>query len=235
MINNPELIKQVINNIKKLSKEDLDKVMKEADEWYNKEVTDTNVGNIKEDIKILKEYLENYKYIGDELIKNDEIIKIIDYKEIKAIENLINAYERLQNKLLDIIEGTKVIEKETPEYIEESINNLKTLLFQDNLTQNGKQKLIEYYEEKIKELETKLEFKQFGDLDNIQFEDYINEFIPKQKIKDKIEQLKYRADGIAGTYQYADSQEHLQEKKNKVIELRTKAMALEELLKEVNK
>ena len=57
----------------------------------------------------------------------------------------------------------------------------------------------------------------------------------KQKIKDKIEELKDKAKGIAGTYQYADSQEHLQEKKNKVIELRTKAMALEELLKEEDK
>ena len=160
MINDPELIKQIIDNIKKLSKEDLDKIMKEADDWYNREVTDTDVDDIE---------------------------------------------------------------------------NLKTLLFQDNLTQYGKRKLIEYYEEKIKKLEAKLEFKQFGDLDNIQFEDYMNEYIPKQKIKDKIEELKYRADGIAGTYQYADSQEHLQEKKNKVIELRTKAMALEELLKEVNK
>ena len=54
----------------------------------------------------------------------------------------------------------------------------------------------------------------------------------KQKIKDKIEELKDKAKGIAGTYQYADSQEDLQEKKNKVIELRTKAEALEELLQE---
>ena len=157
MINNPELIKQIIDNIKKLSKEDLDKVMKEADEWYNKEVTDTNVGHIE---------------------------------------------------------------------------NLKTLLFQDNLTQYGKRKLIEYYEEKIKELKEQLEY----DKTHIFTPITINlNYIPKQKIKDKIEELKYRADGIAGTYQYADSQEHLQEKKNKVIELRTKAMALEELLKEVNK
>ena len=56
--------------------------------------------------------------------------------------------------------------------------------------------------------------------------------IPVQKVKDKIEELKDKAKGIAGTYQYADSQEDLQEKKNKVIELRTKAEALEELLQE---
>ena len=44
--------------------------------------------------------------------------------------------------------------------------------------------------EKIKELEAKLEFKNWGDLDNIQFEEYMNQFIPKQKVKDKIEELK---------------------------------------------
>ena len=43
--------------------------------------------------------------------------------------------------------------------------------------------------EKIKELEAKLEFKKWGDLDNIQFEEYMNNFIPKQKLKNKIEEL----------------------------------------------
>ena len=57
--------------------------------------------------------------------------------------------------------------------------------------------------------------------------------IPKQKIKNKVEELKDLAKRIAGTYQYADSGDDLIEKKNKVIELRTKAEALEELLQEI--
>ena len=40
--------------------------------------------------------------------------------------------------------------------------------------------------ERIKELEAKLEFKNWGDLDNTQFEEYMNQFIPKQKVKDVI-------------------------------------------------
>ena len=40
--------------------------------------------------------------------------------------------------------------------------------------------------ERIKELEAKLEFKNWGDLDNTQFEEYMNQFIPKQKVKDLI-------------------------------------------------
>ena len=43
---------------------------------------------------------------------------------------------------------------------------------------------------RIKELEAKLEFKKYGDLDEIEFEEYMSHFIPKQKVKDKIEKLK---------------------------------------------
>ena len=42
---------------------------------------------------------------------------------------------------------------------------------------------------RIQELEAKLEFKQWGDLDNIQFEEYMNQFVSKQKVKDKIEEI----------------------------------------------
>lgn len=115
--------------------------------------------------------------------------------------------------------------------------------FGDNLTYTGKEKLIGYYEKNIKILEE--ENKKLKELiDDFENGDFFASkqmsfiekyFILKKKIKDRIEELKYRADGIAGTYQYADSQEHLQEKKKIVIELRTKVEVLEELLKEVNK
>ena len=116
MINNPELIKQVIDNIKKLSKEDLDEIIAEADKWYNKEVTDTNVDDIE---------------------------------------------------------------------------NLKTLLFQDNLTQYGKRKLIEYYEEKIKELDI--------DLTTVYIKGVEDE---KIKIKNKIKELKNLIDKIKDDEEY---------------------------------
>lgn len=37
---------------------------------------------------------------------------------------------------------------------------------------------------RIAELEAKLEFYQWGDLDNLKFEEYMKEFIPKQKVKE---------------------------------------------------
>lgn len=42
---------------------------------------------------------------------------------------------------------------------------------------------------RIAELEAKLEFYQWGDLDNLKFEEYMKEFIPKQKVKDKFNKL----------------------------------------------
>lgn len=42
---------------------------------------------------------------------------------------------------------------------------------------------------KIAELEAKLEFYQWGDLDNLKFEEYMKEFIPKQKVKDNFNKL----------------------------------------------
>lgn len=42
---------------------------------------------------------------------------------------------------------------------------------------------------RIAELEAKLEFYQWGDLDNLKFEEYMKEFIPKQKVKDNFNKL----------------------------------------------
>ena len=45
-------------------------------------------------------------------------------------------------------------------------------------------------DKRIQELEAKLEFKEFGDLDNIEFEEYMSQFISKQVVRDKIKELK---------------------------------------------
>ena len=76
-----------------------------------------------------------------------------------------------------------------------SIENLKILLFQDNLTQYGKRKLIEYYEKKIKELEEENQrLKAKIDVVNWQektaYQCLKEKYIPKQKITDFKEQIK---------------------------------------------
>lgn len=42
---------------------------------------------------------------------------------------------------------------------------------------------------RIEELEAKLEFKKWGDLDNLECEEYMKEFITKQKVKEIINRL----------------------------------------------
>ena len=64
---------------------------------------------------------------------------------------------------------------------------------------------------RIKELETKLEFKNWGDLDNTQFEEYINGFIPKQKVKDLIKDEIINISGFE-CIPVEDIQELLEEK-----------------------
>ena len=76
-----------------------------------------------------------------------------------------------------------------------SIENLKILLFQDNLTQYGKRKLIEYYEKKIKELkEENQRLKAKIDVVNWQektaYQCLKEKYIIKQKITDFKEQIK---------------------------------------------
>lgn len=51
------------------------------------------------------------------------------------------------------------------------------------------QQQINEKDKQIQELETKLEFKEYGDLDNLQFEEYMNQFVPKQAIIDKVNEI----------------------------------------------
>ena len=75
-------------------------------------------------------------------------------------------------------------------FIEEMIKEYKTFGDLHNADYEDTDKIYKALEnmlEKIKELEAKLEFKKYGDLDNIQFDEYMSQFILKQKVKDLIE------------------------------------------------
>lgn len=58
------------------------------------------------------------------------------------------------------------------------------------------QQQIDEKDKRIQELETKLEFKEYGDLDNLQFEEYMNQFAPKQAIIDLIENKTINISGF---------------------------------------
>ena len=75
--------------------------------------------------------------------------------------------------------------------IEEDIKRCEKLIEPQNANWIGitNQLAIAHVIERIKELEAKLEFYQWGDLDNLKFEEYMKEFIPKQKVKDLKESI----------------------------------------------
>lgn len=75
--------------------------------------------------------------------------------------------------------------------IEEDIKRCEKLTKPQNANWIGisNQIAIAHVIEKIAELEAKLEFYQWGDLDNLKFEEYMKEFIPKQKVKDNFNKL----------------------------------------------
>ena len=75
--------------------------------------------------------------------------------------------------------------------IEEDIKRCEKLTKPQNANWIGisNQIAIAHVIERIKELEAKLEFYQWGDLDNLKFEEYMKEFIAKQKVKDKFNKL----------------------------------------------
>ena len=81
--------------------------------------------------------------------------------------------------------------KEVTDTNVDDIENLKTLLFQENLTQYGKRKLIEYYEEKIKELDI--------DLTTVYIKGVEDE---KTKIRNKIKELKNLINEIRDDEEY---------------------------------
>lgn len=84
--------------------------------------------------------------------------------------------------------------------IEKDIKRCEELIKPEhaNWIEISNQLAIAHVVDRVKELEAKLEFKNWGDLDNIQFEEYMNQFIPKQKVKEGLEDIEYYFDRLNG-------------------------------------
>lgn len=95
---------------------------------------------------------------------------------------------------MDIEEDLKILQEFTE--LDRKLRNYKVESDYDNFCERRcvaiDHILAEREEDKkkIAELEAKLEFYQWGDLDNLKFEEYMKEFIPKQKVKDELEKAK---------------------------------------------
>ena len=89
--------------------------------------SDKNVGSIEEDIRILqeKDCMWHYPETRIEEAIEDIIADYTRQKEMNEEHQKINGelrerIQKLEEKLLDMINGTEIINKETPEYIKEN-------------------------------------------------------------------------------------------------------------------
>ena len=101
--------------------------------------------SIEEDIKIIEKYLSHFKKVcSPEMLKKDEIIKVIQYKEIQALQHILTNYKRVlkDNKLRD-----KTIEL-MAEYIES-----KNLLIDKNFHVLTAESIKEYFKNKVKRID----------------------------------------------------------------------------------
>ena len=94
----------------------------------NRDATDTNVATIEKDIKIVENYLANsaINEIDSNFFKNGGW-ETVDLEIPKSMQHILSDYKRvlkeneiLKNKLLDILEGQKVIKEKTPQYIKKN-------------------------------------------------------------------------------------------------------------------
>ena len=172
--------------------------------------SDKNVGSIEKDIKILEKFLKEM----DDVFQQT---KINNTKERKALANLLEDYKKQKQE-----------SKQWKQmYLDEVDKRVDIILLYNKLL------------EKNKKLEAKLEFKQWGDLDNLKFEEYMNEFIPIQKTKDKIEVLKQEYEEILSEYGNLDTDiiinvpnENVRKYLDKLV---TKIEVLQELIQQEDK
>lgn len=134
--------------------------------------------NIEEDIKILENMNDGYTFKDCNICNNyNEKTKRCDKHkcmELQVIEHILSDYkrvlkenEKLKDKLLDTLEGQKVIKEETPQYIKENyipVEKVKAKI----------EKEIKYHEKNILDIEniTMLKGKTAKEEAEIEFNKY---------------------------------------------------------------
>lgn len=124
-------------------------------------------------------------------------------KNLKGIDirNFLSGMSEQSNYILDRAEETneaietvlselekkEAIINEMADYMEQDIEEMKKLFYADRLTAYGKRKLIEYYEQRIKQLEEKNQLLLNSKIGvDLSFDDYI----PVSLVEEKIEEIQ---------------------------------------------
>lgn len=130
-------------------------------------------------------------------------------------------YENFKNRLLQ--RPITFLTEENLDKLEEHCR--KAIRYERGIEHKVVLELLERYKEflaereedkkKIEELEAKLEFYQWGDLDNLKFEEYMKEFIPKQKVKEALEDIEDYFDRLNGP---DEDMKYIRNKKKELLE-----------------
>ena len=135
------------------------------------------MSNIEDDLKE-KGFIEAYKQIKN----NASIIKSIDKDFFfELVDYLLSEREQLLKEKKDD---------------KQDIKDFQNALNEENLRCANYAIENNELKKRIKELEAKLEFKKYGDLDEIEFEEYMSHFIPKQKVKDILNEIQEEYDKV---------------------------------------
>lgn len=126
-------------------------------------------------------------------LDNEELLatrKLLGLDKKQSIEKDIKILNGIDIKFLlsaNIEQSNFIIDEANK--INKAIENLLHAYKRQKQRNKEHQKNNGELREKIKELEAKLEFKQWGDLDDIRFEEYINELIQETKETRKADEL----------------------------------------------
>lgn len=100
---------------------------------------------------------------------------------------LISIEKQAIETVLSELEKKEAIINEMADYMEQDIEEMKKLFYADRLTAYGKRKLIEYYEQRIKQLEEENQLLLNSKIGvDLSFDDYI----PVSLVEEKIEEIQ---------------------------------------------
>ena len=95
---------------------------------------------MEEDIKILEEWIEISIGNAPEWVKSDEILKLIDYKQIKAIENLIKGYREKEESDKYLYDAYQDAGKKMFEYAEQLEDSVPKSKIKEKIEELEKEK-----------------------------------------------------------------------------------------------
>ena len=116
-----------------------------------------NNGSIEEDIKRLNEIIKKCDVCNFLICDQCKI----NWKEVQSIKTVLSNLEALSNMQMAADKDLKKAKQINEEH----------------------KKINGELREKVKELEAKLEFKEWGDLDDLKFEEYIEELLQEREDK----------------------------------------------------